>query len=380
MRNFRIYAYSDITLPPGINVIYGDNAQGKTTVIEAIALALTGESPRTSQEREILRIGEKFAVSRAFVKLENSEEHQLEVILTNGKKTWNIDGKTRKKGEEGWAPFHVVCFLPQEVQIVSGEPRNRRDLLDKVISHWSYSYHFNLLNYRRAVSQRNALLELINEQKLSEKDAKERISHWDAQILKYGVKVIEARLEFIMRWQTFVGDVFKEIGGEGEIKMRYVSSLGEDLENLYFSEREALPKRYSQLLAKSLPYDIENTATSVGPHRDDFQVLVNGIDIRDYGSYGQQKLAVLALKLSLGRMHQDERKMSSIVLLDDALSQLDIKRRHMLLEYVKKYEQCIITTTTIYDVPKSFWNSCSFFMARNGEVIKTNERQAIANQ
>jgi DNA replication and repair protein RecF len=370
MRNFRIFAYLDMAFPPGITVIYGDNAQGKTTIIEAIALALTGESPRTSQEREILKIGEKFAVSRAFVKLENSEEHQLEVILTNGKKTWSIDGKARKRGEEGWAPFHIVCFLPQEIQIVSGEPRNRRDFLDKVISHWSYSYHFNLLNYRRVVSQRNALLEVINEQKVSEKDAKERISHWDAQILKYGVKVIETRLEFMMRWQNFVCDVFKELGGEGEIKMRYISSLGDDLESLYLTKREALIERYAQLLAKSLPYDIESTATSIGPHRDDFQVLVNGIDIRDYGSFGQQKLVILALKLSLGRMHQNERKISSIILLDDALSQLDVKRRHMLLEHAKKYEQCIITTTTIYDVPKSFWNSCSLFMAKGGEVIK----------
>lgn len=369
IRNFRIYAFADITFPHGIIAIVGDNAQGKTTLIEAIVFALTGESPRTHEDRELIKKGTSYTNVKILVKLEGGGDHWLEAAIADGRKRWIVDGKARRKGEEGWAPFHIVCFLPHEVQIAIGEPRGRRELLDKMLCHWSHSYHFNLLNYRRAMAHRNALLEEISESKSLTNDAKTKIDNWNLQLVKYGIRLIETRLEFIQRWQPFVQDFFLKLGERGKVRLNYASSLGDDICELYSKGKaEALLERYVELLEKALPNDIEVTATTIGPHRDDFQVLIDEMNVRDFGSFGQQKMAVLAMKLSLGKLHEQERKMSSIVLLDDALSQLDNKRRHNLLEILQGYEQCIMTMTTPEDIPKHFWEYCAFFRTEGGEV------------
>lgn len=369
LRNFRLFSSADVAFPTGIVAIAGDNAQGKTTVIEAIMFALTGESPRTHDEREIPRKGTNYAVAKALIRLENGEEHWLETAVADGRKRWCIDGKERKKGEEGRAPFHAVCLMPHEIQIVSGEPRSRRELLDKTLCHWSHSYHFSLLNYRRVMSQRNALLEKISEEAELREEARNEISNWDLQLVKYGSRLIGMRLEFIQQWQPFVQEFFSELGGTGKVELRYISSLGGDVAELYASGKiEALSWRYSELLERALPHDIEVTATSVGPHRDDLQILVDNMDVRDYGSSGQQKVVLLAMKLSLGKLHEVKRNMSSIILLDDALSQLDDKRKQKLFEVAQRYEQCIITMTSFEEIPGKFRDICSLFHAEKGEV------------
>lgn len=371
LRNFRIFSSADIALPTGIVAVAGDNAQGKTTLIEAIMFALTGESPRTHDDREVLRKGANYAAVKALVRLEKGEEHWLEVVIADGRKKWSIDGKARKKGEEGRAPFHVVCLMPHEIQIVAGEPRSRRELLDKTLCHWSHSYHFNLLNYRRVMSQRNALLEKLSEEMQLSEEAKSEIANWDLQLVKYGTRLIGTRLEFIQRWQPFVQEFFLKLGGTGKIELRYISSLGEDVAELYGSGKiEALSERYVELLERALPHDLEVTATSIGPHRDDLQILVENMDVRDYGSTGQQKLVLLALKLSLGKLHEHERNMSSIILLDDALSQLDDKRRQKVFEVAQEYEQCIITMTNFEEIPKNFRDSCAMLRIEKGEVTR----------
>ncbi|MCS7252845.1 MAG: DNA replication and repair protein RecF [Armatimonadota bacterium] len=370
-RNFRIYSVIDIALPTGIIAVVGDNAQGKTTFVEAIAFALTGESPRTHDDREVLQKGAKYAVVKVLVRLEKGEEHWLEIAIADGRKRWIIDGKARRKWEEGWAPFHVVYFMPHEIQIVSGEPRGRRELLDKTLSHWNHSYHFNLLNYRRAISHRNALLERINQEGNLTKESRAEIDNWNMQVAKYGARLIGMRLEFIQRWHPLVWEFFSELGGVGRVELRYVSSLGEDALKLYSSGKiEALLERYIELLEEALLRDIETTATSVGPHRDDLQILIDNMDVRDYGSSGQQKLTLLAMKLSLGKLHELERKMSSIILLDDALSQLDNKRRRKLFEVIQRYEQCIITMTSFEDIPQPFRDICALFQIERGKVTR----------
>ncbi|HID08400.1 MAG TPA: DNA replication/repair protein RecF, partial [Armatimonadetes bacterium] len=300
MRHFRLYTSLDVALPKTKIVIVGENAQGKTTFIEGIVLALTGQSPRTHQEREVIQKGAQFANVRVLIEVERDESHWLEVVITEERKRWRLNGSERRKGEEGWAPFHVTTFMPADVLIATGEPRGRRDFLDKELSRWSRTYHFNLLNYRRALSHRNALLKELNERNVTEADAIRALTHWNAQVIKYGVRVIVTRIEFIERWRPVTQEVYKLIGNADEtIELQYHSTLGDDLEMLHRTEgKEAIAKRFEELLTNALMRDMEATVTTIGPHRDDLRIKINNMDVRAFGSAGQQRTAVLALKLS----------------------------------------------------------------------------------
>ena len=332
--NFRNYPDDTVILAPGLNVVVGDNAQGKTNLLEAISFAVTGSSPRTPNDPEVVRWGQDFARTEARISLDGgSGERAVAVGYAPGqKKRLSVDGApapSLTNYAAGGAGVRVVTFFPDDIRIVKGAPADRREFLDGLLSTLRPSYARAALEYARAVQQRNQLLRRIRDGLSSERT----LSTWDRKVVELGETVLRGRAAAIAPLESYFEGSLRPLYGPEKATIRYSYSAPLD--------------EYAEALREAHSADIERGTTSVGPHRDDFEVLLGGVNLTTYGSQGQQRLATLALKFAARDHVREEVGEDPILLFDDVMSELDERRREYLAGYFLESTQAVITTTNL---------------------------------
>lgn len=326
INNFRNYENQEIKLNKNINIFYGENAQGKTNIIESIFLTSIGKSFRASKDNELIRFGEKNA--QIEIDYQKSDREGNINIEISDKKNIFINKIKIKKLSDLLGNVHTVIFTPDDINVLKGGPQNRRKFLDIMISQLrpNYMHAYNL--YKKTLDERNNYLKKIK----SENAKEELLEIWDEQLIKYGKIIADYRKEFIEKIKNKIKNIHNNITGNKEdIKIEYITDCLE-------------PNKYKEFLKERRKLDIIKGYTTRGIHRDDFEIFLNNILVNIYGSQGQHRTAMLSLKISELQVINDEIGENPILLLDDFMSELDEKRRNNFIENIRN-TQVIITCT-----------------------------------
>ena len=327
LSDFRNYETLSISFDKGTNILFGDNAQGKTNILEAIYVSATTKSHKGSKDKEIINFNKEEAHIRTYLEKEDVEYRVDMHLRKNKSKGIAIDGQKIKKAADLLGLLNVVFFSPEDLSIIKNGPAERRRFADMELCQLDSFYLYNLNNYNKIINQRNKLLKDM----YFNQNLKETLNIWDSQLVSYGSKIIEKREAFAKQLCEIIGDIHKKLsGGKEELIVNYEPDVKVDDFELKMKENQEK--------------DIRFKLTSTGPHRDDFSFLVNGIDIRKYGSQGQQRTAALSLKLSEIELAKKITKDTPLLLLDDVLSELDSNRQNYLLNSIGDI-QTIITCT-----------------------------------
>ncbi len=338
LNNFRNYDNETVYLQKGLNVIVGDNAQGKTNLLESVYLSSIGKSPRTSKEKELIKWNSTFAkITLEYVKHETNHK-KLEIYLSNTQnKSIKINGFYLKKISQLLGEIYTVYFSPDELNIVKAGPNERRKFIDIAISQFDKNYFYNLNKYFEILEQRNKLLKSSN----NYKTVSDTLAIWDEQLASFGAKIIYTRLGFVNILSHIAHDVHQDLtDGKENFRIEYVGIHSTDVKDI--------EKKLLVALNDCRDKDISLGYTNVGPQRDDIKLIVNEIDIRSFGSQGQQRTVALSLKIAEMEVITGETHDTPILLLDDVLSELDESRQSKLIERISQYQT--ILTTTQYNI------------------------------
>ena len=356
LSDFRNYESLCIHFDRGVNILFGDNAQGKTNILEAIYVSATTKSHKSSKDKDIINFEKEEAHIRTY--LEKDEiETRVDMHLRKSKtKGIAIDGVKIKKAAELLGLLNVVFFSPEDLSIIKNGPAERRRFIDMELCQLDNFYLYNLNNYNKIVNQRNKLLKDL----YYNPTLKDTLTIWDSQLLSYGSKIIERRIQFIEQINGIIKEIHSNLsGGKETLRIEYEPNI-----TIYSYEKE---------LTYSQDKDIKLKQTTVGPHRDDISFMVKKageekeIDIRKYGSQGQQRTAALALKLSEIELVRKVTKDTPVLLLDDVLSELDSNRQNYLLNSIGDI-QTIITCTGLDEFVNHRFEINKVFKVTNGVV------------
>ena len=356
LQDYRNYEYLELSFDKGTNILYGDNAQGKTNILEAIYLSATTKSHKGTKDKDIINFNKEEAHIRTYVEKEGIQTRVDMHLRKNKSKGIAIDGQKLKKAADLLGLCNVVFFSPEDLSIIKDGPAERRRFVDMELCQLDSFYLYNLNNYNKIVNQRNMLLKDL----FFQPELRETLHIWDSQLVSYGSKIIERRIQFIEQINGIIKDIHNNLSGGKEIlRIEYEPDISID--------------HYEKELLYSQDKDIKLKQTTVGPHRDDisFMVLKEGedkeIDIRKYGSQGQQRTAALSLKLSEIELVRKMTKDTPVLLLDDVLSELDSNRQNYLLNSIGDI-QTIITCTGLDEFVNHRFEINKVFKVTNGVV------------
>jgi DNA replication and repair protein RecF len=363
LQNFRNYENTTVLLSPGLNVVVGDNAQGKTNLLEALAFAATGSTPRTANDSEVVRWGAEFARTEMRVALEGNDERRVAVGYAPGqKKRLSVDGANAPSLAHyaaGGAGVRVVTFFPDDIRVVKGSPSDRREFLDVLLSTLRPSYAQAVAEYGKAVAQRNQLLRRIRDGFSSERT----LGTWDRKVIELGEQVLEGREKAMPTLDVLFASSLRALYGSEKAEVRYSYTAPLD--------------GYAEALRGAHRADVERGTTSVGPHRDDFAVLLGGVSLTTYGSQGQQRLATLALKFAAREYLRGETGEDPILLFDDVMSELDEERRGYLSDYFLQSTQAVITTTNLDYFGGKVLDRARVIRISGGSVLEATSRGGV---
>ena len=350
LMDYRNYEVLNIEFDRGTNILYGDNAQGKTNILEAIYLAATTKSHKGSKDKDIVRFGREEGHIRTYLERDGVETRVDMHLRRSKSKGIAIDGQKIKKAAELLGLCNVVFFSPEDLSIIKDGPSERRRFIDMELCQLDSFYLYNLNHYNKIVNQRNQLLKDL----YFRPDLRETLNIWDSQLVSFGSKIIERRRMFVEQLNEIIHDIHLNLsGGKEEIRIVYEPNVS--LED------------YESMMTGSQERDIKAKMTTVGPHRDDFSFVVGDIDIRKFGSQGQQRTAALSLKLSEIELVKRITKDTPILLLDDVLSELDSNRQNYLLNSIGDI-QTIITCTGLEEFVSNRFEIDKVFKVSEGEV------------
>lgn len=354
LKNFRNYDLLSLNLNPATNIFYGDNAQGKTNILESIYLCGTSKSHRGTKDKDMILFGQEECHIEAVVD-KRGILYQIDMHLKKNKpKGIAINHIPIRKASELFGILNVVFFSPEDLNIIKNGPSERRRFVDMELSQISRLYLNNLSNYHRTINQRNRLLKDI----YYNDSLKETLDIWDMQLVEYGNKIIKERKKFIKQVNEIISKIHKKITGNRE-----------DIEVIY--EPNTGNESFEDVLKKYRERDLKMMSTTSGPHRDDICFKVNGIDIRKFGSQGQQRTAALSLKLSEIELMTQITKDKPVLLLDDVLSELDKHRQNYLLDSIDEI-QTLITCTGVDEFVNHRFSINKVFYVHKGKVVKEN--------
>lgn len=350
LNHFRNYEDLHLSFDAGTNILYGNNAQGKTNILESIFLSATTKSHKGSKDKDIIQFGNEEAHIRSVIEKDGLEQ-RIDMHLRSSKtKGIAIDGSKIKKAAQLLGLVNVVFFSPEDLSIIKNGPAERRHFIDMELCQLDPFYLYNLNHYNKIVNQRNSLLKDLS----MNPDLRDTLSIWDSQLISYGSKIIERRKLFIHQLNELIGEIHKQLSGDKEnLKIHY--------------EPNVEAEEYEKKMKSRQEVDIRSKQTTVGPHRDDFSFMEQGIDFRKFGSQGQQRTAALSLKLSEIELVKKIANDTPILLLDDVLSELDSNRQNYLLNYIKDI-QTIITCTGLDEFVNNRFKINKVFRVVNGTV------------
>jgi DNA replication and repair protein RecF len=350
LKEFRNYEELNLIFDDGINILYGENAQGKTNILEAIYLGGTTKSHRGSKDREIIRFNKDEAHIRINIE-KNQISHRIDVHLKKNKaKGVAIDTNPIKKQGELFGMLNLVFFSPEDLNIIKNGPVERRKFLDFELCQLDKIYMYHLTNYNKALIQRNNLLKQIS----FNRKLLDTLYIWDAKLIEYGRKIIETRGAFIDKINELIYPIHKRLtGGKENLTLLYEPNVNQE--------------NFQEKLSNSLNKDMQMGTTNVGPHRDDMLFLLDNTDVRKFGSQGQQRTAALSLKLAELELVKEVIKENPVLLLDDVLSELDRSRQNYLLNSIGDI-QTIITCTGLEEFVNHRFMYNKIFHVANGMV------------
>lgn len=355
LKDYRNYNNLNMQFSEGTNILYGENAQGKTNILEAIYLCGTTKSHRGSKDKEIIRFDQEEAHVRILLE-KNQVPHRIDLHLKKNKaKGVAIDGIPIRRQGELFGMLNLVFFSPEDLYIIKNGPAERRRFIDLELCQLDRIYLSYLSNYNKVLAQRNNLLKQIS----FNRNLLDTLYIWDQKLMEYGSKIIELREAFIVHLDDLVGDIHKKLtGGKEELKLQY--------------EPNVTAAEFENKMKKSLDKDLHLKITHVGPHRDDLSFMLKDVDIRKYGSQGQQRTAALSCKLAEIELVRSIIKDNPILLLDDVLSELDRQRQTHLLNSIGGI-QTLITCTGLEEFINHRFEYNTIFQVKNGIVIKESQ-------
>ena len=355
LQNFRNYEDLNISFDEGTNIFYGDNAQGKTNILEAAYLSGTTKSHKCSKDKEMIRFGEQESHIRTVVVKKDKEYYIHMHLKHNRSKGIAINKVPIKKASELFGILNMVFFSPEDLNIIKNGPAERRRFLDSELCQLDKIYLSDLTTYNKILNQRNKLLKDM----VYRPDLKDTLPVWDMQLVETGRKIIRRRKQFVDELNEIVHDIHYRISGEKEdLLLQYEPSI----EDIFFEDE----------LSRVKERDMRQCMTSVGPHRDDLLFSIGEVDIRKFGSQGQQRTSALSLKLSEIELVKRSIHDTPVLLLDDVLSELDSNRQNYLLNSIHD-TQTLITCTGLDEFVKNRFHINKIFKVVQGTVEERKE-------
>ena len=356
IKNFRNIADLSFSADNGVNVIYGENAQGKTNILESIWLFTGCKSFRGAKDNELIKFGEDFAkINLEFS--DNVREKKSEIIISDKKKTASLNGVGLRSSAELIGSFYAVIFSPVHLSLIKDGPSARRKFLDTALCQLKPSYAEYLAGFKRSLIQRNALLKDLH----LNSQLYDMLDTWDDQLARYSACVIKERLQYIDLLSDYSKNIYSGISeNKEEFSVFYSKNISKDfsVKDIYLSEIENLKNSRKE--------DILSKTTTVGPHRDDLEILINNVSARSFGSQGQQRSCALALKLGESEIIKKVTGEIPVALLDDVMSELDEKRQDYVLNHIND-RQVFLTCCD----PSQVLRLCGgkSFLIKDGEII-----------
>ena len=354
LNNYRNYSSLGLDLSPGLNVFTGQNAQGKTNFLEAVYFTSIGRSMRTPRDKELIAWGSEKARIRSDV-VGRGGKSRVEIVLDkNEKKRVAIGGAQVSKMGELMGVIMTVLFSPDEIAIIKQGPGERRRFMDIAICQLSRAYFYLLTRYNKILSQRNSLLK-------SKVDAS-TLDVWDIQLAQTGAKVIKTRRGFIARLNELANKNHEFLtNGKESLSLCY--------EGIDGNSEEEITQNFLNSLKKVRDKDLLHGYTHVGAQTDDFGAMVGDVDVRKFGSQGQQRTVALSLKLAQLDLFYEETGEYPVLLLDDVFSELDVSRQQKLVQKIDGF-QTIITCTHVEEVLKEYFKDAKFFSVTSGQITE----------
>lgn len=350
LENFRNYETLELTLDPGTNIFYGENAQGKTNILESVYLCGTTKSHKGSKDREMIRFDQEEAHIRMKLDRDGSSYSIDMHLKKNRPKGIAINGVPIRKAGELLGLGNFVFFSPEDLNIIKSGPGERRRFMDLELCQLSKVYLFQLSNYNKILNQRNKLLKEIT----FRPEYLDTLDVWDRQLVQYGERVIREREKFVGRLNEIIAGIHQRLsGGRETLVIHY--------------EKNVEPEEFEARLTANRDRDLKLRTTQAGPHRDDLCFDIGGMDIRKFGSQGQQRTAALSLKLSEIELVKQEIKDTPVLLLDDVLSELDSSRQKYLLDGIHDI-QTLITCTGLDEFVENRFEINKVFRVSDGVV------------
>ena len=330
LKDYRNYEILNIEFDHATNIFYGDNAQGKTNILEALYVCATSRSHKGSKDREMIRMGSDEAHIKLNVK-KNGLPYRIDMHLKKSKsKGIAIDMVPIRRSSELLGTMNMVFFSPEDLSIIKNSPAERRNFMDMELCQLDKIYVSLLANYKKVLDQRNNLLRQIS----FDKSKMDMLPVWDDQLVKYGIEIIKKRNHFIDLINEIIPDIHSNLtSGKEHLCLVY--------------EKNAEEESFASMLAEKQEMDLRYQTTQTGPHRDDIAFLIDGMDVRKFGSQGQQRTVALSLKLAEIELVKRVINDNPILLLDDVMSELDRSRQDALLESIQGIQT--ILTCTGYD-------------------------------
>ena len=358
LQNYRNYEYLNMNFDEKINIIYGDNAQGKTNILESMYVCATSKSHRGSKDREIIRFDNDESHIKVNVK-KNDMNYRIDMHLKKNKpKGIAVNGIPIKRAVELFGILNIVFFSPEDLNIIKNGPSERRRFIDMELSQLDKIYLDCLINYNKVVNQRNSLLK---EYAFSgREDIISSLDIWDMQLVKYGNDVIKSREKFVKEINDLVKSIHTKLSGDRE-----------QLEIIY--EPCVKEQDFESELVRVRDRDLKFKCTNIGPHKDDMCFLINGMDVRKYGSQGQQRTAAMSLKLAEIELVKQIIHDTPVLFLDDVLSELDSRRQNFLLDSIGNI-QTMITCTGLDEFINNRFSINKIFKVVNGTVSSMEHR------
>lgn len=355
LKNFRNYENLKLEFNKNINIFIGDNAQGKTNILESIYVLAVTKSHRTSKDLYLLKENSLF--TKIIGEVEEDTKKKYEVLINKEGKRVSINDNPLKKVSNYLSNINAIMFCPDDLEIIKGSPLNRRSFFNVEISVFNNEYVRYLSDYNKLLKTRNEYL------KENDKFNKEYFDILTDKLIDLNIKIYLERKKFIEKINKYIVDIYKNISGKDSIKVYYDSFIDDDDEN---NLKRQLQDKFDRLINNEL----FNKITLLGIHKDDFSIYIDNVKINNYGSQGQHRLAILCLKLAEIEIYRKEYNKKPILLLDDIFSELDKNKKENIINYIENDLQVFITSTDLDNIDKKIVENSDIFIVKKGNVTR----------
>lgn len=344
-----------------MNILIGRNAQGKTNILEAISILALTKSHRNGVDANLIKLNEEKAILKARVK-EGRILNDLEVQLMSGKKQIMVNEDKIVRLADYISYLNIIIFTPDDLEIVKGSPSIRRNFFNIELSQLSKTYLNTYNEYNKILKTRNEYLKLLFTNNIADKSYLDILTD---KLVEKAIIIYQERQKFVDQINDSLSNIFFDITGDKELKMVYEPNI-----LLSSFDTDSIKKTMLAIYQKNYLKELNYKVTLYGPHRDDFSFQFNGVDLRNFGSQGQQRLAVLSMKLAEIPIFESVCHTKPVLLLDDIFSELDLFKRKKLLSYINQDLQSIITTTDLKNIQKKFLEDANIYVVENGNISR----------